>query len=156
MDFPQYLMLFYTVLSVWMASSSFASELKNDLVPRKQISVLTHINKGKYGTGKILKWSLVYQKYHGIRVLCQYTNKACGSLIAVFLACFVITQAAGMDSAFVMQDVIMKIRYIFVISLSFFTLVLAADICNQLKRSNINTWNHFKLIYFFCHLFLKH
>lgn len=82
---------------------------------------------------KPLRWSTIYRNYDGIRHLCAHTNQAFGFLITWFVAHTIMNNSIGLDSVLSIPDRTVQIRFLFGAYASVGTLMLAADVCDQVS-----------------------
>lgn len=127
------LFLLLAVLTVWIPSCAFANKLQCDLRRTHCFESSFDVSDKQDGTNRSLKWTNVYDSYRILKELCHFNNKAFGSMLTVYLADSLVTQAVGLDASLIVPDIFLKIRLLFFIVVSAGTFLLAADVSDKVK-----------------------
>lgn len=135
------LTLLFTSLTLWTTMNSFSQKLEKDInyLTKKSRdgveyacqttpTVLPVITPA---TWRKLDWSEVYRNYSYIRELCILINKACGTMVTIYLGNSLLYHSTSLDDVLTIEDISKRIRLVFFIVNSTCTFLVAADANSQ-------------------------
>lgn len=108
------------VITVWLASLNFANYVQS----------ATKLNSESKKMGSE-QWSQIYVRYQIMRKLCQLVNNIFGLILSSFAAYAMLSFAVTLDSIVITENTGMLLQNAICQIAAIITLVLAADVSNQ-------------------------